>query len=96
MNKVIDVELRCPLLNTVTVGDAVCVTGLLACRRGDRKAGGAQQLTIKARAVYSTTTTTNSNSNNGNSNYSKNNNTMKPIKRIKRARAMTQRQGDNT
>lgn len=51
MTKVIEVELRAPWLDRATVGDMVNVTGILSTRRGDRKAGGTQQICIRARSL---------------------------------------------
>ncbi|GET85765.1 DNA replication licensing factor, putative [Leishmania tarentolae] len=54
MHVMIEVELRVPWLDTVTVGDCVCVCGILETRRGEGKQGGGmQQVCLRARAVRS-------------------------------------------
>lgn len=53
MHVMIEVELRPPWLDTVTVGDCVCVCGILETRRGEGKQGGGmQQVCLRARAVH--------------------------------------------
>ncbi|CBZ23390.1 minichromosome maintenance protein-like protein [Leishmania mexicana MHOM/GT/2001/U1103] len=54
MHVMIEVELRAPWLDAVTVGDSVCVCGVLETRRGEGKQGsGMQQVCLRARAVRS-------------------------------------------
>ncbi|KAG5511396.1 hypothetical protein JKF63_07359 [Porcisia hertigi] len=54
MNVMIEVELRPPWLDAVTVGDGVCVCGVLETRRGEgKKGGGMQQVCLRARSVRS-------------------------------------------
>ncbi|KAG5511992.1 hypothetical protein GH5_07945 [Leishmania sp. Ghana 2012 LV757] len=54
MHVMIEVELRPPWLDAVTVGDCVCVCGVLETRRGEGKQGsGMQQVCLRARAVRS-------------------------------------------
>ncbi|CBZ31496.1 DNA replication licensing factor, putative [Leishmania donovani] len=54
MHVMIEVELRAPWLDAVTVGDCVCVCGVLETRRGEGKQGGGmQQVCLRARAVRS-------------------------------------------
>lgn len=53
MHVMIEVELRPPWLDAVTVGDGVCVCGVLETRRGEGKQGaGMQQVCLRARAVH--------------------------------------------
>lgn len=52
VSKVVEVELREPLLDSCVVGDSVCVCGVLGTRRGGgRAAGGTQQICLYARSV---------------------------------------------
>ncbi|CAJ1016612.1 MCM OB domain/MCM P-loop domain/AAA domain (dynein-related subfamily)/MCM AAA-lid domain containing protein, putative [Leishmania shawi] len=54
MHVMIEVELRPPWLDAVTVGDCVCVCGVLETRRGEgRQSGGMQQVCLRARSVRS-------------------------------------------
>ncbi|EPY28279.1 minichromosome maintenance protein 8 [Strigomonas culicis] len=54
LHRVVEVELRQPFLEYVTVGDAVCVTGVLATRRGPQaRTSTSQPICLQARAVQS-------------------------------------------
>ncbi|CAD2222489.1 minichromosome maintenance protein 8 [Angomonas deanei] len=54
MNRVVEVELRAPLLETATVGDCSCFSGLLVTRRSpNAKNSSSQQICLLARSVQS-------------------------------------------
>jgi DNA replicative helicase MCM subunit Mcm2 (Cdc46/Mcm family) len=68
MHVMIEVELRPPWLDAVTVGDGVCVCGILETRRSEGKqSGGMQQVCLRARAIHGLRNQGNSASSSGSS-----------------------------
>lgn len=52
-NKMLEIELRGPMMDAATPGDTVTVCGILATRRGEKRNSGTHQLTVKATSVSS-------------------------------------------